>query len=1239
MKKSTANKGKLYLVSNAHLDTQWNWTIKDTIRDCVKNTLERNFELFEKYPAYRMNFEGAFRYKLAKEYYPDLYEKLKDYVADGHWNVSGSTWDAMDANVPSSEALMRQVLLGNGFFEKEFGKKSADIFLADCFGFRYALPSIAAHMGLSGFHTQKLVWGAGSPILHTDGSVTEPQPGGGNVRMDLGRWVGPDGNGVYVSLLEGNYTYNFENDGETPIHRREEYLRDIEHNEKYAGTAKRSMYYGTGDYGGSCKESSARMVQEAVDANGQDDSLFDVISAATDQIFLELTDEEKKNLPVYDGMLLIPHGYGAMTSHTINKRWNRKAELLADTTERLCMMAHLRCGRPYPKEKIRDAWELLLWHQFHDDLPGTSIAPAYEFSYNDYALCFNLLSSELKGAMRALCATLDTTGDGTVLAVFNPTSVARRDPVTVRLPGCGALTAIGPNGEVLPVQQIGEEVTILPTLAPLSVGTIRLVEGEAAPAVVVADEKSLENEYLKITLDENGDICSIFDKENEKETLSAPVRLTITEDNNTVWPSWEIRYEDLFLKPNFVSKVEKVEAASGAAEGCIKLTRTYGESKFIQTIRLASGSRRVDVDNYVEWYERRSLLRAVFPLTVANEKATFDQGLGAIESGNTTSHPYFHANVHQWADLTAADGSYGVGILNDCKYGMEKPADNTLSLTLIHTPLGDYSGESAQDFQDMGRNEFRFSIFPHAGNRDAVAEEALKINQQPVSFVTAHHEGDAKSFSLAAVEGEGVLLRCLKEEEKGDRLIVRVQETTGREQSGCIRFAFPITEAVETSGYEDTLGAADFEGTTLRFTLGKYAVKTYALRLAGEKREAPAYIPMELPYDLRTTTYHGDFTAGELKDGVSIPAELWNEQETSGGVPFTMGKADALNALRCRGQKLTLPAGTKKVHLLLTSLDGDTPIASDCFERVGTWDQIPLGNTCRLKRQPIGRYYSHTHSTEGDRLYDFAYLFTTEQVCPDGVITLPEDENILLFAATAEPWDGSVNANPAAPLYDVADGGDKPLHHLSAVGCRAGKGSEGDYPEGLPVLIHADLVGEDGIFERFESDAPLATAEGTFAMLKMPEKDVTVKAIYKPIGKDLLLGRPCRANGDMGSREGADKALTASTDEKWCAAAGEDKTCWLEVDLDEKTKIGSYALLHCGAFEGGQWNTKEFFIQTRVGDGEWQTVDSVFGNREDLTRRSFEPVEATAVRLLITKPTQGHDDHCRIYRFMMFAAE
>lgn len=127
----------LEVVATSHLDTQWRWTIQTTINEYIPNTLKRNFTLFEKYPDYTFSFEGAFRYMLAKEYYPDDFQRMKDYIARGRWNVCGSSVDAGDMNIPSPEAIMRHILYGNGYFRKEFGKTSRDIFLPDCFGLIY----------------------------------------------------------------------------------------------------------------------------------------------------------------------------------------------------------------------------------------------------------------------------------------------------------------------------------------------------------------------------------------------------------------------------------------------------------------------------------------------------------------------------------------------------------------------------------------------------------------------------------------------------------------------------------------------------------------------------------------------------------------------------------------------------------------------------------------------------------------------------------------------------------------------------------------------------------------------------------------------------------------------------------------------------------------------------------------------------------------------------------------------
>ena len=185
-------KPEIYTAATAHLDTSWLWSLEQTIEEYLPDTLRRNFEFIEKYPEYKFNFEGSYRYELIKEYYPEEYEKLKRYVKDGRWHPCGACYENGDVNIPSPEALIRNILYGNGFFEKEFGVRSNDIFLPDCFGFGKALPTVAAHSGLTGFSTGKLFWGC---------SVDVP--------FDIGKWVGMDGKGIWASLMPFSYTTAF----------------------------------------------------------------------------------------------------------------------------------------------------------------------------------------------------------------------------------------------------------------------------------------------------------------------------------------------------------------------------------------------------------------------------------------------------------------------------------------------------------------------------------------------------------------------------------------------------------------------------------------------------------------------------------------------------------------------------------------------------------------------------------------------------------------------------------------------------------------------------------------------------------------------------------------------------------------------------------------------------------------------------------------------------------------------
>lgn len=1252
---------KLYAVSNAHLDTQWNWTIQDTIRDCVKNTLEQNFELFIKYPHYRMNFEGAFRYALAKEYYPDLYEKLKEYVAEGKWNVSGSQWDASDTNVPSSEAYMRQILLGNGFFEKEFGKKSSDIFLSDCFGFRWSLPSIAAHMGLTGFSTQKLQWGVGTPIIHEDGTVTRPMPDKDAVRMDLGKWIGPDGNYVVGSFIGNDYTLKFERDPEKrPIHDRKEYLEKIEHNEKYAGIPAHMMYFGTGDYGGAATDESACYLNDAVAENG-DDKDFEIIAASTDQIFKDLTPEEIANLPVYTGNLHIPHGFGTLTSHAINKRWNRKCELLADAAERAASVAKWLGVGKYPKDRLEFAWKLFLWHQFHDDLPGTSILDAYRFSYNDYVIAQNILSDELTASVEAVTSMLSTDVVGDPVVVYNPVSCSRLDLVTAPLPkGAAYARVYTADGVEVPSQiseQNGERVVrFIATVQPVSFTVFDVRSSDSSCDMdtgLSVTENTLENRRYRVTVNADGHISSIYDKENTRDLLSAPSALATREDNNETWPSWELKYEDTKLPFTNVGGEVTVEIAEqGAAVISLKVTHSDGLNRYTQIISLTAEGNRVNVDNEVDWHNRRTLLSAGFPLTVSNPVAAFDIGLGAETLGNTDSYPYFQHCVHQWADIMEPDGSFGVAILNDCKYGMEKPTDDTLRLTLIHTPKAPFKYISGQDWQDHGLNLFKYGFTSHAGGRDGVASEAECLNNPLMAFSVTKHAGSTSALSFVTISDGEIAIRCIKEEEKGNRLVIRVQETAGRAHD-CVKLtlAADLQNAVETNGYEEGNGAVDFDAHSLTFDMTPFAVKTFIMEIKNGDPKISGGIPVTLPYNKRVTTSRFDYTAGEFGQGISIPEELFGKTVNCGGLTFTMGNPGENNAVLCDGQTVKLPAGTRKLVVLAASRDSDTDATflvgkgavtlrvCDFAENVGCWDQVAAGDRAFIKRDPIAVSYSHTHSTDGDRLYKFAnifqYVLDTEGI---DCVTLPAGDKIVILAATAVMEDGKT-VTPTAPLYDFVAEKTSPVHTLTSVDMNG----SGVYHEGEIVRVAAPRCNENGTFECFGGNAEIIWQEDVQALVRMGDRDAEIYPIFSDFGENVVLNKPCLANHcreNLG--EYPENALNGDSESKWAGLAGEAETetgmaGWLEVDLGEITPIYKWLVLHCGEYEDRNDNTVDYFLQYKeTEDGEWHTADEVWGNREDMTLREFTPVNARYVRLYIIRPTPHADKTCRIYQFHVY---
>jgi alpha-mannosidase len=981
----------IYVVSTAHLDSQWNWTVQDTIRDFVPKTFYTNFDLFEKYPNYVFNWEGAIHYMWFKEYYPDDWARVQKYVADGRWRVSGAWINAVDVNMPSPESLFRHALYGQQFFREEFKKVSRDIFLPDCFGFPWSLPAIAKASGLLSFSTQKLTWGRPIPF-------------------PVGRWKGVDGNEILANLDPKSYTSRIT--GDTDI------TTDPSWTTQFTpigdGKAVEFRYVGTGDTGGAPTEETVQNLQKAM---AKANSPVTVLNTSADQLAKDLTPQQFAALPEHNGELILKtHGTGCYTSQAAMKKFNRQNELLADAAERSAVAAQWLTGVPYPGERLRESWIRVLWHQFHDDLTGTCIPQAYQFSWNDELASLNQFAGVLTSSTSAVAHVLDTRGAGIPLVVFNPISSPRRDPVeaTVRFtgPAPASLAVIDASTgrevltQVLDRSGSDARVLFLPELPSVGfkVFHVRQKANTTGPTSLNVTRTTLENNRLAVTIDRNGDIASIYDRDAKHELLSAPVMLELRDNLSPPWPAWEVLYDTVQgAAREYVSQPTIRIVERGPVRVALEITRRAAGSTFVQRVRVTEGGDRVDVDNVVDWKSPNSLLKASFPLSAASGKATYDLGVGTIERTNNEPDQY-EVPAQKWADITDASGRFGVGIINDSKHGWDKPNDNTLRLTLIHTPrpVGSYTYQSSND---LGRHQFLFSIAGHQGDwrQGRLPHRATQVNQPPIAFQADAHAGPlGRSFSMIGIDDQSgqVAVVALKKAEDSDELVVRLQERYGMPARTNVRLPAGVIAVREINAAEEEVGAfaqpqrgrgnqpAQPRPLLANVVLKPYQPRTLAFRLApavgganatmfttprgaaptqGQPPTAPQPIPalertsapLELPFNLDGVTTDKDRADGDF-DGRkrTIAAELLPAQLTINGVRFTFGSSapGAKNVLVPKGDRLVLPAGSfDRVYVLAAAVGGDVPL------RIGVTPSATAVSRSILVREwqgPVGQWWS-----------------------------------------------------------------------------------------------------------------------------------------------------------------------------------------------------------------------------------------------------------------------------------------
>jgi alpha-mannosidase len=980
----------LFVVGYAHLDTEWRWDFETTIREYLPKTIRENFALFEKYPNYTFNFSGANRYRMIKEYYPNAYEKLKDYVAAGRWFPSGSSMEENDVNSPSAESVFRQILYGTQFFRREFGRTSQEYMLPDCFGFPASLPSILAHAGIKGFSTQKLSssWQPAARV----GGPDSPQRTPDGIPFNIGIWEGTDGATILAALNPGSYsgsvTYDLSKtppslpDDSTQARRRPlvDWPARVQWNGESSGLFTDYMYYGTGDTGGSPTEGSVRLMEAMVtgsptvlpnpwDRRGTappsdpdqevrvGDGPLKIVSATAEEMFKAISPEETSRLPRYKGELeLINHSAGSITSQAYVKRWNRQNEVLADDAERASVIAEWLGGPRYPLQRLNDAWTLVMTGQFHDIIPGTSIPKAYEYAWNDEVLALNQFAGVLTHATSTVASALDTDVGGSAVVVYNPLNIPREDVVEAKVSFPGGKPAgvevIGPEGGSVPAQ-LAEDGTVLFLAAVPSVGfAVYDVRPAAAPATggtsLSVTESALENARYRVEVDGNGDIASIFDKRLGRELLSGPSRLEIKTDNPRNWPAWNMDWEDQVRAPRaFVAGPVRARIVErGPVRVALEVARETEGSSFVQTIRLAAGDagNRIEIGNVVDWNTREAHLKAVFPLTAENRAATYNLDVGTIERGNNDERQ-FEVASHQWFDLTDRSGGFGVTVLSDSKFGSDKPDESTLRLTLMRTP-GTQGGYEDQGTQDIGRHEFVYGLAGHASDwHEAKTDwQAQRLNQPMVAFESSRHQGPlGGAFSLLRLNTDRVRVLALKKAEETDEYVVRIVELDGRPAPDVrLSFAEPVTAAREINAAEMPVGGAEIRDGELVTDLGPFQPRSFAVRLGSPsfRSSTPRTQVVPLPYDQAVASPDGSVAAGRFdRSGRSLPAEMVPEEIEFGPITFRLAPPTRMNAVTPRGQTLDLPTGEWNRLYLLAAAEGDQ---TETFEVDGSSVELTI---------------------------------------------------------------------------------------------------------------------------------------------------------------------------------------------------------------------------------------------------------------------------------------------------------
>ncbi len=809
---------RIVATGHAHIDTAWLWTLGQTRRKAGR-TFHTVLRLMEQFKDYHFVQSQPQLYDFVRQDYPALFEGIKQRIQEGRWEPIGGMWVEADCNITGGESLARQFLLGRTFFRQHFGAQAESrvLWLPDVFGYAWNLPQLIKLAGLDYFFTIKIGWNQYNHMPY-----------------DSFWWQGLDGTKVL--------THFSTTPEERDIHSKATYNSNIlPHTvlgtwlnlQQKAEQREILMSYGWGDGGGG----PSREMLENGRALAHFPSMPQVEQGSVINFFRDLEAESGDQLPTWNGELYLELHRGTYTTQSRNKRANRQSEFLLHDAEFAATVASLiDATYHYPHETFQQAWELVCLNQFHDIIPGSSIGPVYVESQQQYAQIRALAEQARGDALQVIGHHIG----GDLLAV-NATHFTRYDlafwPGSLQ-PG-EYLRQLGVKHAVYTQATAdGTWIGFRQGLNPLSASALVIEQGAAPtlPNDFTVTPTLLENLYIRVELNEAGDIVRIYDKECECEILPPGAianQWQAFEDRPTSSDAWDVDifYEDRFWTSDPATSVEVIEA--GPLRATLEIQRRILHSDYVQRISLSYNSPRLDFDTTIHWQERHIFLKTAFPVDILSPTATYEVQWGNVQrpTHRNTSWDWarFETCAQKWVDL--AEGGYGVGLINDCKYGHDIH-DNVMRISLLRSPT------SPDPEADQGDHRFGYALLPR-DHINATVVNAYLFNDPILIQPTAQRatpdasdEIQRLALSLLTSYEKNVIVETIKRAEDGNGIIVRLYEFARRRGTVTLEIDFPLQAAYITNLLEENQEQLTPNGSTVSLFVKPFQIVT--LRLIPE---------------------------------------------------------------------------------------------------------------------------------------------------------------------------------------------------------------------------------------------------------------------------------------------------------------------------------------------------------------------------------------------------------------------